>query len=119
VDASDYPDVQELLLVTDVLISDYSTLMCDFANTGRPMLFYTYDLVNYRDVLRGFYFDFENEVPGPLIKDQADLVPAILDAQSIRHEYDQKYRAFAQRFCPWDDGHATERVVDAVFGDQS
>jgi len=119
VDASDYPDVQELLLVTDVLISDYSTLMCDFANTGRPMLFYTYDLVNYRDVLRGFYFDFENEVPGPLIKDQANLVPAILDAQSIRHEYDQKYRAFAQRFCPWDDGHATERVVDAVFGGQS
>jgi CDP-glycerol glycerophosphotransferase len=118
VDASSYPEVQELLLVTDVLISDYSTLMCDFSNTGRPMLFYTYDLANYRDVLRGFYFDFENEVPGPLISDEADLVPAILDADNIRSEYDSTYERFAQRFCPWDDGGATTRVVDAVFGDR-
>jgi CDP-glycerol glycerophosphotransferase len=117
IDASDYPEVQELLLATDVLISDYSTLMCDFANTGRPMLFYTYDLANYRDVLRGFYFDFEDEVPGPLITDEADLVAAIADADAIRAEYDAKYRAFAERFCAWDDGRATERVVDAVFGE--
>ena len=117
IDASDYPDVQELLLVTDVLVSDYSTLMCDFANTGRPMLFYTYDLANYRDVLRGFYFDFENDVPGPLIMDEADLVPAILDAEKVRLDYDAKYRAFAERFCPWDDGQAVSRVVDAVFGE--
>jgi CDP-glycerol glycerophosphotransferase len=117
VDASDYPEVQELLLITDVLISDYSTLMCDFANTGRPMLFYTYDLANYRDVLRGFYFDFENEVPGPLIMNEDDLVPAIADADRIRSDFDAKYRAFAERFCPWDDGHATGRVVDAVFGE--
>jgi CDP-glycerol glycerophosphotransferase len=118
VDASDYPDVQELLLVADVLVSDYSTLMCDFANTGRPMLFFTYDLTNYRDVVRGFYFDFENEVPGPLITDEADLVPAILDAESIRAGYEAKYQAFADRFCPWDDGGATTRVVDAVFDDR-
>jgi len=116
VDVSDYPDVQELLLVSDILISDYSTLMCDFANTGRPMLFYTYDLANYRDVLRGFYFDFENEVPGPLITNEGDLLPAILDAESIRADYDAKYRAFVERFCPWDDGNAATRVVDAVFG---
>lgn len=116
IDVSDYPEVQELLLVTDILVSDYSTLMCDFANTCRPMLFYTYDLENFRDVLRGFYFDFENEVPGPLITDKADIVPTIIGAENVRAEYDEKYRAFAQRFCPWDDGHATERVVDVVFG---
>jgi CDP-glycerol glycerophosphotransferase len=117
IDASDYPDVQDLLLVTDVLVSDYSTLMCDFANTGRPMLFYTYDLDVYRDHLRGFYFDFEAEVPGPLIADEADLAPAVLDAEGIRAKHDAAYRAFAERFCPWDDGKAAARVVDAVFGD--
>jgi CDP-glycerol glycerophosphotransferase len=117
IDASDYPDVQDLLLVADVLVSDYSTLMCDFANTGRPMLFYTYDLDHYRDQLRGFYFDFEAEVPGPLITEEADLVPAILDATAIRAKYDAQYRAFADRFCAWDDGRATARVLDAVFGD--
>jgi CDP-glycerol glycerophosphotransferase len=117
VDASDYPDVQDLLLVADVLVSDYSALMSDFANTGRPMLFYTYDLHRYRDQLRGFYFDLEAEAPGPLITEEADLVPAILDAAAIRTKYDAQYRAFADRFCAWDDGQATARVVDAVFGD--
>jgi len=116
IDASDYPDVQELLLVADILISDYSTLMCDFANTGRPMIFYTYDLTNYRDVLRGFYFDFEDEVPGPLITNEVDLLPAIQDADQIRVAYDEKYKRFADRFCHWDDGKAASRVVDAVFG---
>jgi CDP-glycerol glycerophosphotransferase len=81
------------------------------------MLFYTYDLDHYRDQLRGFYFDFEAEVPGPLITEEADLVPAILDATAIRAKYDAQYRAFADRFCAWDDGRATARVLDAVFGD--
>ncbi|ADD40457.1 bifunctional glycosyltransferase/CDP-glycerol:glycerophosphate glycerophosphotransferase [Stackebrandtia nassauensis] len=117
IDASDYPDVQRLLLVTDILISDYSTTMCDFANTGRPMLFFTYDLENYRNVLRDFYFDFEATVPGPLVFDEAELAQAVAEADTIRREYDDKYQAFQQRFCSWDDGGATRRVVDAVFGD--
>src|SRR5699024_12553815 len=58
---SNYPDIQELLLLTDILITDYSSVMFDFANTKRPMLFYTYDLESYRDNLRGFYMDFEEE----------------------------------------------------------
>jgi CDP-glycerol glycerophosphotransferase len=80
------------------------------------MIFYTYDLTNYRDVLRGFYFDFEDEVPGPLITNEVDLLPAIQDADQIRVAYDEKYKRFADRFCHWDDGKAASRVVDAVFG---
>ena len=53
----------DLLLIADVLITDYSSAMFDFAVTGRPMLFFTYDLERYRDRLRGFYFDFEAEHP--------------------------------------------------------
>src|SRR5699024_280699 len=64
---SGYPDIQELLLLADILITDYSSVMFDFANTGKPMLFYTYDLENYRDNVRGFYMDFETEAPGPLV----------------------------------------------------
>jgi CDP-glycerol glycerophosphotransferase len=82
------------------------------------MLFYTYDLDVYRDHLRGFYFDFEAEAPGPLISDEADLAPAVLDAEKIRVKHDAAYRAFAERFCAWDDGKAAARVVDAVFGDR-
>src|SRR5262249_17961035 len=58
-DVGTYPDVADLLLVADVLVTDYSAVMFDFANTGRPMLFFTYDLEHYRDNLRGFTFDFE------------------------------------------------------------
>src|SRR5699024_11601462 len=51
---SNYPDMQDLLLISDVLITDYSSSMFDFANTKKPMLFYTYDLEEYRDDIRGF-----------------------------------------------------------------
>ncbi|NEE27554.1 CDP-glycerol:glycerophosphate glycerophosphotransferase, partial [Streptomyces sp. SID7982] len=57
-DVSRHPDVAELLLISDVLVTDYSSIMFDFAQTGRPMLFHTYDLAHYRDTLRGFCFDF-------------------------------------------------------------
>ncbi len=63
-DVSLYPDITELYLISDMMISDYSSVMFDYANTGRPMLFFTYDLADYRDRLRGFYFDFEAEAPG-------------------------------------------------------
>ncbi|BFO16455.1 hypothetical protein SHKM778_28430 [Streptomyces sp. KM77-8] len=64
-DVSDYPDMADLSLITDVMITDYSSLMFDYVNTGRPILFFTYDLDHYRDTLRGFYFDFEGSAPGP------------------------------------------------------
>ena len=63
-DVSAYPDIQELYLVADMLITDYSSAMFDFAVTGKPMFFFTYDLEHYRDEVRGFYFDFEAEAPG-------------------------------------------------------
>jgi CDP-glycerol glycerophosphotransferase len=117
IDASAYPDVQDLLLVADILVTDYSTLMFDYANTDRPILFYTYDLEHYRDVLRGFYFDFERSAPGPLIREEADLVDAVTNAERIRLEYSEQYVTMKERFCPWDDGKASRRVVDAVFAD--
>ena len=60
-----YPDGTELLLAADVLVTDYSSISVDFANTGRPMLFFAYDLEEYTERVRGFYIDFERTVPGP------------------------------------------------------
>ena len=70
-----YPDITELYLVSDILVTDYSSAMFDYAVTGRPILFFTYDLAEYRDSLRGFYFDFEAEAPGPLLADSAERDP--------------------------------------------
>src|SRR5207253_3081410 len=66
-DVSAHPDIRELYLAADVLVTDYSSAMFDFAVTGRPILLFTYDLADYRDRLRGFYFDLEEIAPGPLL----------------------------------------------------
>ncbi|WP_045740033.1 bifunctional glycosyltransferase/CDP-glycerol:glycerophosphate glycerophosphotransferase [Actinoplanes rectilineatus] len=114
-DVSTYPDMADLLAVTDVLITDYSSVMFDFAATGRPMLFFTYDLENYRDNLRGFYFDFESEAPGPLLSTSDEVVQAIRDADQVRGRYATQYKAFAERSSDLDDGHAASRLVDAML----
>ncbi|HXA61191.1 MAG TPA: CDP-glycerol glycerophosphotransferase family protein [Streptosporangiaceae bacterium] len=110
-----YPDISELFLITDVLVTDYSSVMFDFANTRKPQLFYTYDLPHYRDILRGFYFDFESEAPGPLLETSDALIEAIRSIDSVSASYQKAYDAFIDRFCPLDDGKAAARVVDRVF----
>ncbi|WBB89341.1 bifunctional glycosyltransferase/CDP-glycerol:glycerophosphate glycerophosphotransferase [Verrucosispora sp. WMMC514] len=114
-DVSRYPDVADLLALTDVLVTDYSSLMFDFANTRRPMLFFTYDLEHYRDKLRGFYFDFESEAPGPLLGTSTELVDAIRRADLDSFQYQDRYDAFVERFCDLDDGKATSRVIERLL----
>ncbi|WP_017578596.1 bifunctional glycosyltransferase/CDP-glycerol:glycerophosphate glycerophosphotransferase [Nocardiopsis valliformis] len=115
-DVSSYPEIQELFLVTDILVTDYSSLMFDFANTGRPMLFFTYDLEEYRDNLRGFYFDFETTAPGPLLRTSDEVIESIRGIDGVRAEHAERYDAFVKQFCPLDDGKAAARVVEKVFG---
>jgi CDP-glycerol glycerophosphotransferase len=112
---SDYPDITELYLAADVLLTDYSSAMFDFAVTGKPILFFTYDLEQYRDQLRGFYFDFEAEAPGPLLMTTDDVVEALHDLDAVRRDYSRAYDAFVSRFCELEDGNAAGRVIEAVF----
>ncbi|GAA3238875.1 bifunctional glycosyltransferase family 2 protein/CDP-glycerol:glycerophosphate glycerophosphotransferase [Actinocorallia longicatena] len=114
-DVSTYPDIAELYLVADLIVSDYSSVMFDYANLRRPMLFFTYDLPHYRDKLRGFYFDFEKEAPGPLVETSAELIAAIRDIDAVSARYTAAYDAFYDRFCSLEDGKAASRVVDQVF----
>jgi CDP-glycerol glycerophosphotransferase len=116
-DVSLYPEISELYLIADLMITDYSSVMFDYANTRRPMLFFAYDLPDYRDRLRGFYFDFEKEAPGPLVETSDGLIEAIRTADDVASGYQASYDAFVERFCPLDDGKASARVVDRVFSD--
>jgi CDP-glycerol glycerophosphotransferase len=110
-----YPDIAELFLVTDVLVTDYSSAMFDFAATGRPMLFFTYDLEHYRDQLRGFSFDFEAEAPGPLLATSDEVLAAVRDLGAVAGGHRSAYEAFAAKYCPLDDGKAGARVCDRLF----
>jgi CDP-glycerol glycerophosphotransferase len=114
-DVSGHPEVSELFLAADVLITDYSSVMFDFAVTGKPQIFFTYDLDGYRDQLRGFYFDFEREAPGPLAGTTEEVIEALLDLDAVRRRYAAAYERFRQRFCHLDDGEASRRVVTQVF----
>ena len=116
INVTGYPDVAELILASDALITDYSSMMCDFAVTGRPMLFFTYDLADYRDSVRGLSIDFEREAPGPLLATSDEVIGAIGNLRSISAQYRDAYAAFVAKFCPLDDGKAGARVCDRVFG---
>jgi CDP-glycerol glycerophosphotransferase len=114
-DVSSYPDGTELMLAADVLVTDYSSMMVDFANTGRPMLFYTYDLDAYRDEVRGFYLDLVETAPGPMLATTDELIEALQDLEGVRRDFTRRYADFTATFCELDDGRAAERVVDRVF----
>jgi CDP-glycerol glycerophosphotransferase len=112
---SKYNDISELYLISDLLITDYSSVFFDYANLKRPILFFTYDLDKYRDMLRGFYMDIEKEVPGPLLFTNEEVVEAIRKIDVITEEYSEKYETFYERFCCLEDGHASENIVKRVF----
>lgn len=115
-DVTGYPDINDLLGLTDVLITDYSSVMFDFAPSGRQLLFFTYDLEQYRDQLRGFYFDLETAAPGPLLATSDQVVDALADLDTVAASYRQAQVAFTARFCPLDDGKASARACDRIFG---
>ena len=117
-DASNYDDISQLYLISDVLITDYSSVFFDYANLKRPILFYVYDYDTYAKVLRGFYLNMERDLPGPLIKTSRGLVRAIQNLPEVKKRYRNRYRKFNQRFNAWDDGHAAARAVQALWYDQ-
>jgi len=115
-DVTEHQDLRELYLAADVLVTDYSSAMFDFALTGKPMLFHTYDLARYHDELRGFYFDLAAHAPGPLLQSDADVVAALGDLDAVAAAHAGAYERFRARFCDLDDGRAGPRVLAAVFG---
>lgn len=116
---SSYPEIQELYLVSDVLVTDYSSVFFDFAALGRPIVFYAYDLELYRDTLRGFYLDYLQELPGPVVQTEGELHEALAVALSGQGNDGGKLVDFVRRFSPRDDGNASARVVDSVLGSRS
>ena len=110
-DVTRYPDVADLFLAADVLVTDYSSVMFDFALTDRRIVLMAPDLEQYRDAERGFYFDIEEKAPGPLVRTTDEVVEAIVapDAHAGARA------AFRGEFCPWDDGQASRRVVDYLL----
>jgi CDP-glycerol glycerophosphotransferase len=113
-DVSAHPSVEELMLAADVLVTDYSSIMFDYAVLDRPIVIHAPDWDAYRR-LRGTYFDLMEAPPGPVTRTESEVVAAIRAGDSAA----DARGAFRERFCSLEDGNAAERVVRRVwFGER-
>ena len=111
---SEYEDINELYIISDILITDYSSVFFDFANLKRPILFYMYDLYEYKNNLRDFYIDLK-ELPGPIIETEKKLIKEIKNI----NKYKTKYEKFNQKYNYLDDGNSSKRVVEEIFNENT
>lgn len=114
-DVSSYPDIRDLYLISDMLMTDYSSVFFDYAVLNRPIIFFMYDLDTYRDQLRGFYIDIENEAPGPIVQTEDELFSAIRELEDNDVRTNPKFETFRNKFSSLEDGHAAQRVVEAFL----
>lgn len=114
-DVTRYPDVTELYIAADVLITDFSSVMFDFSVTGKPIIFLAPDLERYR-AERGFYFDFETEAPGPILATEAEVIETLGKLPEMAKTFQSAYKHWQQKFNSLEDGQASKRVLGAVWG---
>ncbi len=110
IDVSDYPDINELMLVSDVLVTDYSSAIFEFALLDRPMVFFAPDYETYERE-RGFYFDYRTGVPGPIFE-TSEALAAFLRARVFDLERVARFREASFDVA---DGHATARVTNELI----
>ena len=111
---SDHDDVNDCYILSDILITDYSSVFFDYANLKRPMIFYMYDLDEYQGKLRDFYFSLD-KLPGPIVKTEEDLLKAILNVKENEKKYSEKYKEFNDEFNYLDSGDCSKNVLEKIF----
>ncbi|MGX1445698.1 CDP-glycerol glycerophosphotransferase family protein, partial [Cytobacillus horneckiae] len=114
-DLSNHEDIRELYLISDILITDYSSVFFDYANLKRPIIFYMYDIENYRDSLRGFYFNIEQDAPGPVVKYTEEVIEEVLRLSKDNFELAQNFEVFFSNYCYLESGNSSKNVFNNVF----
>lgn len=119
-DVSSFDNVEDLYLLSDLLITDYSSVMFDYGYLKKPMIFFAYDLNWYKESShRGVYLDYENTVPGPIVKTTKDVVKWILNANELELQYKNKRQQFYDFFCAYGrKGDASQKVVETMIKDK-
>lgn len=104
-------DVQDLLTITDILVTDYSGISVDYVLTERPIIFYIYDYNKYLEECRDFYYDFDKTIPGPFARSQEELKDLLENMHWFdESDYKTKYHYFLNLFHEFKDGKSCERV---------
>ena len=113
IDVCNYSDMKPLLLITDVLISDYSDIVIAYSVLNRPMVFYAYDYNEYLKN-RGFYIDYQKEVPGPIVYTENELYKVLVDGEIYDKKYKEKCDKFNRKFNELNDGNVSSRFYKAL-----
>lgn len=107
--------IEELYLISDALVTDYSSVMFDYSLLGKPMIFWAFDFDDYLEN-RGMNLDLEGEAPGPFVTNQRSLENWIKKSDVIGEKFDQRISAFRLKFNEYDNGHASEQIAEKVWG---
>lgn len=114
-DFNSYRYIEELYLISDILITDYSSVMFDYALLKKPMLFFVYDLEEYCGKLRGIYVDFRKEAPGPLLFHSDEVIAAILNLEEEMKQCKERIEQFYQKYLTYEGPDSCKKVVEAVL----
>ncbi|MGW4288611.1 bifunctional glycosyltransferase/CDP-glycerol:glycerophosphate glycerophosphotransferase [Streptomyces sp. NPDC004673] len=118
VNVSGVPDITPVLLLSDVLITDYSSVMFDYSLLQRPMVFFTYDWDDYVRNSRGTYFDLSEQAPGPVVGTKEELFDVLSDLDALSSGSESKVKEFMTQYGEYDRGDAAARIVDRFFGSE-
>ena len=115
INVSENYDMSELLAISDLLITDYSSCMFDFAITGKPIVFFIPDQAEYEQEMRGFYFKMEETMPGPLVSSETELLDVLSEYQKEQTLNTINYKLFQETFTSLEKGQASSEIVKVIF----
>ncbi len=114
-DLSRYDSIEELYLVSDVLITDYSSTMFDYAILDRPIILFTYDLDDYINKRRGVYFDITEIPPGPIVSTSKEVENIILNLDKVENDTKSLRVKFQEKFNQYESGNSSKNIFENVM----
>lgn len=118
INGCNYPDVSDILAITDILITDYSSVFYEYMPKNSPIIFYPYDYDKYVALRGGFYVDYKKELPGPICYTEKELLNVIKKIDEIHPQYIEKRRKFNKKYNNLSDGKASERLVNNLINNK-
>ena len=112
---NDYANAENLYKITDIMITDYSSIMFDYALLGKPLIFFAYDLENYAGATRGVYFDIRTEAPGDVVYTTEEVINAVKSADRPSAEMLQRAQAFRKKYLTYECADSCKKTVNEAM----
>lgn len=110
-------NINKLMIISDILITDYSSIIFEYSLLDKPIIFFAYDYEKYKNNLRNFYFGYEEFIPGKMLRTSEEVLNEI--QESMEGSYNKELiREFSKRFCEYTDGKSTKRFINHFFKDK-